>query len=141
MHTHITVCLAAVCVAMMLFVMETPLHNSDIQSLEDEVIFKLYGDNVKSAWKNIQVTTLNGSTESWLTHYIEPGHFLESKPDVLLLHGYGATSAFTWRATIPALVQKFNVYAIDMPGFGRTEAPASLLVCSLIRYFEHDFYS
>jgi 2-hydroxy-6-oxo-octa-2,4-dienoate hydrolase len=50
------------------------------------------------------------------------------KPDVLLLHGYGATSAFTWRLTIPALTEKFNVYAIDMPGFGRTEAPASLLV-------------
>lgn len=117
----------AVAIALVLF-FDNRIHRSDVQSLEDEVIFSLYGDNVRSAWKTLQVQTLHGISEQWNTHYIESTRYSSDKPDVLLLHGYGATSAFTWRVTIPALVDKFNVFAIDMPGFGRTEAPESLLV-------------
>jgi len=117
------------------FLIENRLHTSDIQTLEDEVISSLYGDSVRSAWLEVPVNTIWGDTESWDTHYIEPSQYSPDKPDVLLLHGYGATSAFTWRLTIPALTEKFNVYAIDMPGFGRTEAPESLLV--YIYEFKH----
>lgn len=110
------------------FFFDRSLHISDIQALEDEVIHSLYGSRMKSSWLPVQVKTLAGGTEKWLTHFLEPSSRSSEKPDLLLLHGYGATSAFTWRVTIPALLEKFNVYAIDMPGFGRTEAPASLLV-------------
>ena len=70
-------------------------HLSDIEALEDDVIYELYGNSIKSVWKNIQVKTLYGDSETWLTHYLEPTYKVNEKPDLLLLHGYGATSAFT----------------------------------------------
>ncbi|HEY3315074.1 MAG TPA: alpha/beta fold hydrolase, partial [Bacillota bacterium] len=41
---------------------------------------------------------------------------------VLLLHGFGG-SADHWRLVMPALARHFRVYAIDLPGFGRSERP------------------
>jgi pimeloyl-ACP methyl ester carboxylesterase len=131
----IIVCFVGAIAIWVFFVINNQLHTLDIQALEDEVIYDLYGDSVKSAWQDIHVLTLTGEMETWLTHYLEPSSRSEEKPDLLLLHGYGATSAFTWRKTIPALTETFNVYAIDMPGFGRTEAPESLLVDTLVLVF------
>lgn len=41
---------------------------------------------------------------------------------VILLHGLGA-SGYSWRYTIPELAKKYDVYAPDLPGFGRTDKP------------------
>lgn len=41
---------------------------------------------------------------------------------VILLHGLGASS-YSWRYTLPALAEKFEVFAPDLPGFGRTDKP------------------
>src|SRR5690606_31521447 len=46
-----------------------------------------------------------------------------SKPTVLLLHGYAASS-FMYRNLIPMLADAYHVIAPDLPGFGFTEAPA-----------------
>ena len=46
-----------------------------------------------------------------------PPHFNLQAPPVILVHGYGA-SAYHWRYTIPALSEKYRVYAVDMLGFG-----------------------
>lgn len=46
-----------------------------------------------------------------------------SGPAVLLLHGLGA-SRFSWRNIVPALSDRFAVYAVDLPGFGSSPAPA-----------------
>lgn len=46
-----------------------------------------------------------------------------SRPTVLLLHGYAASS-FMYRNLIPMLADGYHVVAPDLPGFGFTEAPA-----------------
>ncbi len=43
-----------------------------------------------------------------------------SKPSLLLLHGY-LSSTFSFRHLIPLLTRYFNIYAIDLPGFGNSE--------------------
>ena len=46
-----------------------------------------------------------------------------SKPDLVLLHGYGAGSAF-WVANLGPLSRHFNVHLLDLPGFGRSSRHA-----------------
>lgn len=41
----------------------------------------------------------------------------DSKPPLLLIHGFGA-SIYHWRYNIPALSEKYHVYALDLLGFG-----------------------
>lgn len=46
------------------------------------------------------------------------------KPPLLLLHGF-ASSTYTFHRLLPLLAQHFSVYAIDLPGFGRSEKSKS----------------
>jgi pimeloyl-ACP methyl ester carboxylesterase len=104
--------------------------DDNIEELEEIVLQKLYNGTMRSEWRNITLKherEKEKEDEIWLTHLLVPSSFNESKPNLILMHGYGATSALTWRVTIPGLVEKFNIFAIDMPGFGRTPAPQSLL--------------
>ncbi|KAI1618418.1 haloalkane dehalogenase [Exophiala viscosa] len=48
-----------------------------------------------------------------------------SKPTILLLHGFPASS-FQFRNLIPLLAEKYHVVAPDLPGFGFTEIPDNL---------------
>ncbi len=41
---------------------------------------------------------------------------------VILLHGLGASS-YSWRYALPALSGAYEVFAPDLPGFGRTDKP------------------
>ena len=41
---------------------------------------------------------------------------------VILLHGLGA-SCYSWRYTVPELAKHYEVFAPDLPGFGRTDKP------------------
>jgi pimeloyl-ACP methyl ester carboxylesterase len=43
-------------------------------------------------------------------------------PPVLLIHGYGDT-ADGWRRVVPGLLKDHRVVALDMPPFGRSDAP------------------
>ncbi|RDI86996.1 Phenol 2-monooxygenase [Venturia inaequalis] len=54
-------------------------------------------------------------------HYLEAGHTPEnSKPLILLLHGYPEL-AFSWRKVIPSLAKAgYHVVAPDQRGYGRT---------------------
>jgi pimeloyl-ACP methyl ester carboxylesterase len=82
---------------------------------DQEVRFKLWREGVESK-------------------YVEAGgykiHYLEARPSkgeagtpLLLVHGLGAR-AEDWSAMIPALAAKgFHVYALDLPGYGRSEQP------------------
>ncbi|VUD66752.1 Fluoroacetate dehalogenase [Thalassocella blandensis] len=45
-----------------------------------------------------------------------------SKPAVVLLHGFAASS-FMWREVITALANDFYVVAVDLPAFGFTQSP------------------
>lgn len=80
------------------------INDDDVEVLEVEVLKGLYSSSIKSKWINITV-----ENEIWETHLLESSYIDQNKPNILLLHGYGATSAITWRVTIPGLVEKFNV--------------------------------
>ena len=45
-----------------------------------------------------------------------------NKPNLLLIHGFGA-STFHWRSNIPELSKHYNVFAMDLLGFGASEKP------------------
>jgi magnesium chelatase accessory protein len=47
-----------------------------------------------------------------------------TRPTVLLVHGTGAAT-HSWRGVMPLLAAKCNVIAVDLPGHGFTESPAS----------------
>jgi pimeloyl-ACP methyl ester carboxylesterase len=41
---------------------------------------------------------------------------------LILLHGLGASN-YSWRYTVPELAKHYDVFAPDLPGFGRTDKP------------------
>jgi len=52
-------------------------------------------------------------------HYIEGG---SGDPPVVLVHGLGSTVT-KWRDTLPLIASRRRTLALDLPGFGRSEAP------------------
>lgn len=46
----------------------------------------------------------------------------DQKPPLVLIHGFGA-SVYHWRYNLPVLARKFNVFAIDLLGFGLSDKP------------------
>jgi pimeloyl-ACP methyl ester carboxylesterase len=63
-------------------------------------------------------------------HYVTGG----SGPALVLLHGWPQTW-FAWRGIMPALAERFTVYAVDLPGLGDSEgAPPSYDKATLARY-------
>jgi pimeloyl-ACP methyl ester carboxylesterase len=59
-------------------------------------------------------------------------------PPLLLVHGFGASTDH-WRKNIAELSQDFEVYAIDLLGFGRSQKPAWEYSGDLWRDQLHDF--
>lgn len=51
---------------------------------------------------------------------------LNDKPPILLIHGF-ASSVFTYRRIIPLLEKHFSIYAVDLPGFGKSEKSTSFI--------------
>lgn len=67
-----------------------------------------------------------GNTWQWQGHsiyYVQAGSTASSRPPLLLVHGFGASTDH-WRKTIVELQQDFQVWAIDLLGFGRSAKPA-----------------
>ncbi len=60
------------------------------------------------------------------------------RPPLLLIHGFGASTDH-WRKNISELSQDFEVYAIDLLGFGRSQKPAWQYSGELWRDQLHDF--
>lgn len=54
-------------------------------------------------------------------HYIQAGE-PSDRPPLLLVHGFGASTDH-WRKTIAGLSTEFQVWAIDLLGFGRSAKP------------------
>jgi pimeloyl-ACP methyl ester carboxylesterase len=48
-----------------------------------------------------------------------------SGPPVVLVHGL-ASSIYTWAAVLPRLAERYDVVAIDLPGFGGSDIPPRL---------------
>ncbi len=54
-------------------------------------------------------------------HYVAVG---DAGTPLLLIHGFGGCLE-NWRALLPSLGRRFRVYAIDLPGFGRSDSLAA----------------
>ena len=78
-------------------------------------------------------TTINPSTQpipgqywTWRgekIYYVQAGDTHLDRPPLLLIHGFGASTDH-WRKNISELSQEFQVFAIDLLGFGRAAKPA-----------------
>lgn len=44
---------------------------------------------------------------------------------ILFVHGW-PTFSYLWRRQVPALAERFQVYALDLPGFGDSDKPAEV---------------
>ncbi len=56
-------------------------------------------------------------------YYVQGGKSSNDKPPLLLVHGFGASTDH-WRKNIFQLQENFQVWAIDLLGFGRSSKPA-----------------
>ena len=67
----------------------------------------------------------NGQYWQWLGHniyYVQAGKKYLDRPPLLLIHGFGASTDH-WRKNIAQLQEDFEVWAIDLLGFGRSGKP------------------
>lgn len=87
------------------------------------------------------VPSLPGETWNWRGHeiyYVRAGEARSDRPPLLLVHGFGASTDH-WRKNIQGLKGEFEVWAIDLLGFGRSAKPdlqySGALWCNQL----HDF--
>jgi pimeloyl-ACP methyl ester carboxylesterase len=74
---------------------------------------------------NPLVKPISGKYWQWrghTIHYVQAGSPQSQKPPLLLVHGFGASTDH-WRKNIAELQQDFQVWAIDLLGFGRSAKP------------------
>lgn len=55
-------------------------------------------------------------------YYVKMGERNQQRPPLLLIHGFGASTDH-WRKNVIGLSQEFEVWAIDLLGFGRSAKP------------------
>ncbi|MBF2008557.1 MAG: alpha/beta fold hydrolase [Chlorogloeopsis fritschii C42_A2020_084] len=70
-------------------------------------------------------TPIPGQYWQWRGHniyYVKAGESQPQRPPLLLVHGFGA-SCDHWRKNIIGLCNEFEVWAIDLLGFGRSAKP------------------
>lgn len=70
-------------------------------------------------------TGMAGMRAGWVTAAGLRTHFVTAGngPAMILLHGQGENWA-SWQRVIPALARTHTVYAVDLPGAGRSDRPA-----------------
>jgi pimeloyl-ACP methyl ester carboxylesterase len=69
--------------------------------------------------------SLQGEYWQWNNHsvyYVKAGQSQSNKPPLLLIHGFGASTAH-WRKNIAQLQENYEVWAIDLLGFGKSAKP------------------
>jgi pimeloyl-ACP methyl ester carboxylesterase len=71
-------------------------------------------------------------------YYVRAGEANSNYPPLLLIHGFGASTDH-WRKNIAELSQYFQVWAIDLLGFGRAAKPAWNYTAELWHNQLHDF--
>jgi pimeloyl-ACP methyl ester carboxylesterase len=70
-------------------------------------------------------TPIPGQYWQWRGHqiyYVQAGEKHPQRPSLLLVHGFGASTDH-WRKNISGLCADFQVFAIDLLGFGRSAKP------------------
>jgi pimeloyl-ACP methyl ester carboxylesterase len=71
-------------------------------------------------------------------HYVKAGTRQPQRPPLLLIHGFGASTDH-WRKNVAGLSETFEVWAIDLLGFGRSAKPDWQYSGNLWRDQLHDF--
>jgi len=71
-------------------------------------------------------------------YYVQTGQRQSGNPPLLLVHGFGASTDH-WRKNIAELSKDFEVWAIDLLGFGRSAKPDWSYSGNLWRDQLHDF--
>lgn len=71
-------------------------------------------------------------------YYVKAGHPHSDRPPLLLVHGFGASTDH-WRKNLAGLQDSFEVWAIDLLGFGRSAKPEMTYSGDLWRDQLHDF--
>lgn len=71
-------------------------------------------------------------------YYVQAGQRRADRPPLVLIHGFGASTDH-WRKTIAGLQTEFEVWAIDLLGFGRSTKPNWDYSGDLWRNQLHDF--
>jgi pimeloyl-ACP methyl ester carboxylesterase len=71
-------------------------------------------------------------------YYVRAGAAKSHRPPLLLIHGFGASTDH-WRKNISELSQEFQVWAIDLLGFGRAAKPTWTYSADLWRSQLHEF--
>jgi pimeloyl-ACP methyl ester carboxylesterase len=66
--------------------------------------------------------TQNWQWQGHSIHYVQAGARVTGKPPLLLVHGFGASTDH-WRKNVQGLASEWEVWAIDLLGFGRSAKP------------------
>ncbi len=88
-------------------------------------------------------TPIAGQYWQWRGHniyYVRAGEKQAQRPSLLLVHGFGASTDH-WRKNITGLCADFEVFAIDLLGFGRSAKPKLQYSGDLWRDQLNDFIS
>ena len=89
----------------------------------------------------MQLTSISGAYWQWQgnsIYYVKSGSRQPGKPPLLLIHGFGASTDH-WKKNIAGLDRDFEVWAIDLLGFGRAAKPDLAYGGNLWRDQLHDF--
>ncbi len=84
---------------------------------------------------------IDGQYWNWRGHeiyYVQAGSDCSQHPPLLLVHGFGASTDH-WRKNVEELSLEFQVFAIDLLGFGRSAKPNLQYSGELWRDQLHDF--
>jgi pimeloyl-ACP methyl ester carboxylesterase len=95
--------------------------------LEASALVQLCNIKVISKWIDIKDSEGVNFRVHTLAAFKDGEHDV-NKPTLLLVHGAGS-GALVWVPTFDNLVNDFNIYALDLPGFGRSMSPPSLYKC------------
>lgn len=77
------------------------------------------------ATASVETAPIPGTYWQWRGHsiyYVRAGERSSQRPPLLLVHGFGASTDH-WRKNIAQLRNDFEVWAIDLLGFGRSAKP------------------
>jgi pimeloyl-ACP methyl ester carboxylesterase len=90
---------------------------------------------------SVTTVPLPGTYWQWrgqAVYYVQAGEKHPQRPPILLVHGFGASTDH-WRKNIAELQEDFEVWAIDLLGFGRSAKPLWHYSSDLWRDQLHDF--
>jgi len=65
----------------------------------------------------VEVRRATVTVGPWRVHYVAAGE--QNRDAVVLVHGFAASHRW-WAGALPALAERYRVYAVDLPGFGQT---------------------